>query len=155
MQEAIFHGVPVIGIPLMTDQYMVMRRAVDKQFGIMMEVENITEQSMSWALNEINNPLYKSKAKHYSILFRDQPINPLENAVFWTEYVIRHKGARNLDNPARNLSWFQKELLDVYLLAFLLIAIPLFFVLCIIECCYNWYRYREARKLLFKKDKRE
>ena len=130
----------------MTDQYMVMERAVAKQFGILMEVDNITEKSMSWALNEISNPLYKSNAQHYSELFRDQPINPLENAVFWTEYVIRHKGAPHLSNPARKLFWFQRELFDVYLFSFLLIAVPIFLVFSIIESVFKWYRSRKARK---------
>ena len=44
----------------------------------------------------LENPKYKNKVKEISILTKDQPIDPLENAVWWTEYVIRHKGAPHL-----------------------------------------------------------
>lgn len=37
----------------------------------------------------------------------------LEKAVWWTEYVIRHKGARHLRSPAVDMSLYQYLLLDV------------------------------------------
>jgi glucuronosyltransferase len=49
----------------------------------------------------------------------------LETAVYWTEYVIRHKGARHLRSAAVELTWYQYLLLDV--LSF--IALFLFFFL--------------------------
>lgn len=50
-----------------------------------------------------------------SALFRDQPETALERAVFWTEYVIRHKGAKQLRTAARKLNSFQYHNLDVVL----------------------------------------
>jgi glucuronosyltransferase len=44
---------------------------------------------------------------------RDQPLTPLEQAVYWTEYVIRHKGAPHLRSAVLDLAWYQYFLLDV------------------------------------------
>jgi glucuronosyltransferase len=53
--------------------------------------------------------------KRLSAVLNDQPQTPLERAVYWTEYVIRHKGARHLRSAAVDLSWYQYLLLDVML----------------------------------------
>jgi glucuronosyltransferase len=56
---------------------------------------------------------YQDNAQRLSALFRDQPLTPLEQAVFWTEYVIRHKGAPHMRSAALDLTWYQYYLLDV------------------------------------------
>ncbi len=43
----------------------------------------------------------------------DRPIEPLNLAVFWTEFVIRHKGAPHLRVAAHELNWIQYHSLDV------------------------------------------
>ncbi len=53
--------------------------------------------------------------------YRDQPLTPLETAVYWTEYVARHKGAPHLRSAGLDLSFFAYHSLDVF--AFLLVTI--------------------------------
>lgn len=43
----------------------------------------------------------------------DQPMTGLERAIWWTEYVIRHKGAKHLRSPALDIPSYQYFLLDV------------------------------------------
>jgi glucuronosyltransferase len=45
----------------------------------------------------------------------------LELAVFWTEYMIRHKGAPHMRSAVLDLTWYQYFLLDV--IAFLALAV--------------------------------
>ena len=55
---------------------------------------------------------------------RDQAESPLERAVWWTEYVLRHGGAKHLRSPAANMSWAQYlelELVITLLIAFLIV----------------------------------
>jgi len=56
---------------------------------------------------------YRENAKRLSRIYRDQPLTPLEQAVYWTEYVIRHKGAPHLRSAVLDLAWYQYFLLDV------------------------------------------
>lgn len=59
-----------------------------------------------------------------SKVFKDRLVPPLEEAVYWTEYVIRHRGAPQLTSAAKNLYWFQYYLIDIILfLCFLLIML--------------------------------
>ena len=44
---------------------------------------------------------------------KDRYSTPLETGVYWTEYVLRHKGAAHMASPARDLSWFQFYSYDV------------------------------------------
>ena len=46
---------------------------------------------------------------------RDDIQTPLERAVFWTEYVIRHRGAPHLRSPARDADWVRFFHLDIWL----------------------------------------
>jgi glucuronosyltransferase len=44
---------------------------------------------------------------------RDQETKPLDRAVFWIEYVIRHKGAGHLKSSMPELNFAQAHSLDV------------------------------------------
>ncbi|KAK4322958.1 hypothetical protein Pmani_006309 [Petrolisthes manimaculis] len=61
------------------------------------------------------NPQYMENMKSLSRILRDQLTTPKERAVYWTEYVIRHKGAPQLKCPAADLSWVEFLMLDVLL----------------------------------------
>lgn len=54
----------------------------------------------------------------------DRLTNPLDTALYWVEYVIRHHGAPQLRTVALELNWFQLYLVDV--MAFLLLIASIF-----------------------------
>lgn len=60
---------------------------------------------------------YTENVKHLSVLYKDREIKPIENAVYWIEYVARHRV--NLLKPV-SLQWYEYCLLDV--MAFLAMA---------------------------------
>lgn len=49
-----------------------------------------------------------------SVLIQDNPLSAMDTALYWIEYVIRHKGAPHLRSAAQDLKWYQLYLLDVY-----------------------------------------
>lgn len=65
--------------------------------------------------------------------FRDRPMTPQESVVYWTEYVLRHKGAHHLKSEALNLTWYQYMLLDVIFV----VVVSFLIVMCMI---YKTYR---------------
>nr|CAD7203160.1 unnamed protein product [Timema douglasi] len=112
--EASYHGVPILGIPCFGDQHQNILRVQESGYGLTLDLNNITETSVAWSLDElINNLRYSSNARQISQDFRDQPQTPMERAVFWTEYVLRHNGAAHMRSSALDLNWFQYFLLDV------------------------------------------
>lgn len=56
---------------------------------------------------------YKENIDKLSILFKDRPTPILDTALYWIEYVIRHKGAPHLRTVSVNLPWYQYFLLDI------------------------------------------
>jgi len=76
-----------------------------------------------------------------SAISKDEPKSSLIRALWWTEYVIRHNGAKHLRSAALGLAWYQNLLLDVVIFLFLLVAITVlvsYFILKIV------YRYLTA-----------
>ena len=70
---------------------------------------------------------YKENMMKLSRIHHDQPMRPLDTAVFWIEFVMRNKGAKHLRVQAHNLTWYY--CLDVA--AFLLSVVGLILVLLI------------------------
>lgn len=74
---------------------------------------------------------YRENAKRLSRIYMDRPMSAMDTAIFWTEYVIRHKGAAHLRPAILDLAWYQYLLLDV-LAVILLSVITVFLLVCII-----------------------
>lgn len=107
-----------------------MARAELLGWGAQVTYPNLTETSLSWALNEVlNNKKYKENVKEIAFRLTDQPQTPMDKAIFWVEYVLRHNGAYYLQSSAQYLSFIEYNNLDIYAtfvaLAFLAISIPI------------------------------
>ena len=63
---------------------------------------------------------YKKNIKELAEIIQDEPMTGLEKAIWWTEYVIRHKGAKHLRSPIIDIPFYQYHLLDV--IAFLVVV---------------------------------
>ena len=53
LQETIYHGVPVIGLPFMTDQHLNLKKAVDDGYAIKLDWKEVNEQSLTQVLHQI------------------------------------------------------------------------------------------------------
>ncbi|XP_044082152.1 UDP-glucuronosyltransferase 2B31-like isoform X5 [Neovison vison] len=136
--EAIHHGIPMVGIPLFADQHDNLAHMKAKGAAVSLDFHTLSSTDLLNALRMvINNPSYKENAMRLSKIHHDQPIKPLDRAVFWIEFVMRHKGAKHLRPASHDLTWFQYHSLDVigFLLACVAAAI---FVTT--RCCLFCYR---------------
>uniref|UniRef100_A0A667Y7C4 UDP-glucuronosyltransferase n=1 Tax=Myripristis murdjan TaxID=586833 RepID=A0A667Y7C4_9TELE len=126
--EAIYHGVPMVGIPMFADQPDNMVHMKAKGAALIMEFNFMETEDLVKALKAvINEPSYKENAMRLSRIHHDRPIKPLDEAVFWVEFTMRNKGAKHLRVQTHELTWYQYHSLDVF--AFLL-AVTLFITRC-------------------------
>ena len=44
----------------------------------------------------------------------DQPLKPIDTAIYWIEHVIRHQGAPHFRNAGLDLMWYQRHMVDAY-----------------------------------------
>ncbi|XP_073944168.1 UDP-glycosyltransferase UGT5-like [Choristoneura fumiferana] len=129
-QEAVFHGVPIVGVPIYCDQYNNLLQAQHAGMGEILRYHDINEEKFENILRTVlENDLYRVKAKEMSKRFQDRPMTALDTAMYWIEYVIRNKGANFMKNPAVNLSWYAYYMLDVFAFLLLVLAVFVFIVL--------------------------
>lgn len=95
-------------------------KQIDSQgWAVVLNYDHLNETVLSNGINEmLNNSSYKLSAQKRSRLFRDRPMSPLQTAVYWIEYVIRHDGAKHMQSAAVNLNFFQQNSLDILLVVF-------------------------------------
>lgn len=78
-----------------------------------------------------------------SSIYRDRSTTTLDKAIYWIEYVIRHKGAHHLRSAAVDLEWYQHFSLDVIaFISFTLLLLVVIFFLCTkwtINCIGTWF----------------
>uniref|UniRef100_A0A452FP65 UDP-glucuronosyltransferase n=1 Tax=Capra hircus TaxID=9925 RepID=A0A452FP65_CAPHI len=148
--EAIYHGVPMVGIPVFGDQHDNLVRMKAKGAAVEVDLQRMTSEDLLNALKAvINNPFYKENAMKLSRIHHDQPVKPLDRAVFWVEFVMRHKGAKHLRPAFHDLTWFQHHSLDV--IGFLLACVATV-VFLVTKCClFCYWKFGKTAK----KKKRE
>uniref|UniRef100_UPI003AAE2A9D UDP-glucuronosyltransferase 2B20-like n=1 Tax=Centroberyx gerrardi TaxID=166262 RepID=UPI003AAE2A9D len=132
--EAIYHGVPVLGIPLIFDQFDNMVRLKARGVGEIVEVTTLEVESLTRMLRNILDPQkrYRENMHRLSRLHHDTPLKPMDSATFWLEYVMRHKGAAHLRTESYKLPWYAYHCLDVIvvLVACALLVVMLVWVSC-------------------------
>ncbi|XP_074849985.1 UDP-glucuronosyltransferase 2A2-like isoform X2 [Carettochelys insculpta] len=146
--EAIYHGIPMIGIPIFADQPDNIAHLKAKGVAVELDLNSMQAQDLIDALNKvINTTSYKENAVKLSQIHHDQPMKPLDRAVFWIEFVMRHKGAKHLRPAAHQLTWYQYHCLDVLavLLACAAAAVCIA-VKCCWLCCKKWGRVVKKKK---------
>ncbi|KAM6178674.1 UDP-glucuronosyltransferase 1A7-like [Rhynchocyon petersi] len=135
--EGICNGVPMVMMPLFGDQMDNAKRMESRGAGITLNVLEMTSDDLANALKAvINDKSYKENIMRLSSLHKDRPVEPLDLAVFWVEFVMRHKGAPHLRPAAHDLTWYQYHSLDVigFLLAIVLVSTFVAFKCCVFGC---------------------
>ena len=104
--------------------------------GEKIQFQELSEEKLYNALQKVlNNPSYKAKVTDLGSLLNDQINKPLDRAIWWIEYLIRHPSlASHMRSPVHNLTWYQYYLLDVLALIASVVFTVLFIFYKIIRC---------------------
>ncbi|ETN65288.1 UDP-glucuronosyltransferase 2C1 [Anopheles darlingi] len=111
--ESLFHGVPLVGIPMFGDQPANLAKVEKEGWVYVLEFSDLTQQTLTRAIETVlNDGSYKENVQRLAQLYRDRPQTAMETAVFWTEYVIRHRGATHLRYPGVDMPIWERYALD-------------------------------------------
>ncbi|XP_067299698.1 UDP-glucuronosyltransferase 1A5-like isoform X3 [Pseudorasbora parva] len=147
--EGICNGVPMVMLPLFGDQGDNAQRLVARGVAEALSIFDVTSDKLLVALRKVlNDKSYKEKMTKLSAIHRDRPIEPLDLAVFWTEFVMRHKGADHLRTAAHELNWIQYHSLDV--IGFLILILVTVIFVTVKSCMFC---FRKCFKKTQKKKK--
>ncbi|KAM9788461.1 UDP-glucuronosyltransferase 2C1-like [Neosynchiropus ocellatus] len=144
IQEAIYHGVPVLGIPVFFDQYDNLLRLQRKGAARILELADFNAENFESNLREmIRQESYRQNIQRLSRLYRDQPMTPMDQAIFWVEHVIRNKGAPHLRTEAYKMPWYSYYCFDVMLLFFTALVVQVSATVAF--CQFLFCRKRETK----------
>lgn len=130
--ESMYHGVPTLFMPFFGDQHRNALRAVRSGYARKTMFVDITEETFAREISQmVDDKRYYNRAKEISTLFRDTLVNPMNESMFWMDYVVRHRGAVHLKSNAVNLSLVQYLLLDLLGA----VAVSIAVLICAVKMC--------------------
>ncbi|CAA69602.1 ecdysteroid UDP-glucosyltransferase [Lacanobia oleracea granulovirus] len=92
--EAVNSGVPMIGIPIMGDQFYNVRRYTELGIGEKVNILRLEEEGLDRKIkNLVHNKSYELNIKRLNLFISDTPVKPLRKALWFTNYVLRNKDA--------------------------------------------------------------
>ncbi|XP_065224781.1 UDP-glucosyltransferase 2-like isoform X2 [Planococcus citri] len=114
INEAIHTATPIIACAIWADQIINANILKKKEVAVELDITNVSKEDILTALNAIiNDTKYHNNMEKLSKIFKDRPKTPQQSVVYWTEYIVKHKGASHLKSISSELNWIQYLLLDV------------------------------------------
>ena len=137
MTESIYHGVPMVGLPLGLDQHSNGALVRAYQYGRTLNIHSFTEMQLFRTIRTVLNGDYGNKTKAASAILKSLPSGS-DAAVYWIEHVIKHGGG-HLRSSAVELRWWEYLMLDMIGIAVLVAIFVIIIVGLVVECCYNTF----------------
>jgi glucuronosyltransferase len=144
-QEALFHNVPLVGVPISNDQKPNLLRAQRHGYAIMLSLQTMTKEDLKSAINKAmtDEDMRASIKKMHDLFTDEQDESPVERGVRAVEYVIKHNGADFLKPTATmSMAWYEQRGFDIFIFVVLVVSLSCFITLklcccCIRRCCYK------------------
>ncbi|XP_066568291.1 UDP-glucuronosyltransferase 3A1 [Amia ocellicauda] len=111
--EAVYHAVPVLGIPLFGDQFDNMVKAEAKGLGLALSPTDLRRDVFTSIIKRLIGD--KSSALALSRIHQSHPLPPGQRLVRWVEHILQSGGGRHLHTRCLLQPWYQRWLLDVWL----------------------------------------
>ena len=90
------------------------------------------------AINKaLNDENVKDNLKKMHDLFVDKRDHPIDTALWWVEYVIRHGGTDFLKPHSLDLPWYQYHLLDIIAFILMMSVLGTFLVVKLSIKCFH------------------
>ncbi|XP_046660641.1 UDP-glucosyltransferase 2-like isoform X1 [Homalodisca vitripennis] len=116
--------------------------------GVKLDFATISEDTVYKAVTTVlNDRRYKDNAEMISRIVRDQPMSPIDSAVYWIEYVLRHRDTQHLRPASAVQPWYQLWLLDVVAAVLVFICLTFLILYKIIKWFVNSLRGRPIPKV--------
>ena len=112
--EALYHGVPILAIPVMVDQLGKSREVVERGFGLRVDVAHLAEEFPAALHEMLSNESYLKAIRRASAIVRSRT-KPAVRAVAAIEHVIRFGSQHLRPHRAYELSYWQFYMGDIFL----------------------------------------
>ncbi|CAD5126513.1 DgyrCDS14623 [Dimorphilus gyrociliatus] len=142
--EAMYHGTPVLVIPLPSD---AMDNSVRLKRHGMLEILPFSKKGVSsfydYILKMVRGTSYLESAKRVSSLLNSQKPKPLEKAVYWIEYILKFGGS-HLRHSAMDMPIYKLYNLDLLTIALILCFLTIWVMkkifIFFLRKCFNFFK---------------
>lgn len=132
--EALYHGVPMVSIPFFADQNRNAQRAVLSRVAERLELKHLSTENILDVIQKVfRSTYYRERIRFRSSLVKDTFVKPLDNAIWWIEWLMRHPDKNYLRSPVLQLGQFKSNLYDLIGILFILTIILTVFITK--RCC--------------------
>jgi glucuronosyltransferase len=134
LHETLWWGKPTVAIPFVADQHRNTYKAVNSGFAIKINFQKLNIKIFKSTILEVfENPIYRNNVRKISERFRDQKEKPLERAVWWCEFLIRHPNPDHLRAQDVTLGLLGSLLPDIQLIILVVFVGILFSIYTLIK----------------------
>lgn len=133
IEEAIDRAVPMLVFPFFGNQGVNAMKIHKFNIGLVADIHSLNEQVLRQLIDEvIYGQQYRENILKLQNVIHDVPMKPVEKAVWWIEYTVRHNGTKHFRYRGRDVPFYKKYMLDfvaiavVYLLVLFAICKKLF-----------------------------
>ncbi len=141
-QESVYHGVPMVVIPMLGEHFRQANLVEYKKLGVAVEWKSINtnDKVLQNAINKVlNNKVYEENSQRLSTIMKDRKQSPSQEGADWIEYALRHDGAPHLISEAMDLPQYKLHMFDVFLFLVVVICLVVYALLrlccCIFRAC--------------------
>lgn len=135
--ETIYHGVPVISIPIGIDQPFQAAFMTSRNFGTRLNLRDFTVEELVDNIKLVTeNPKYRENIQHASAILKDKPQNASVRASFMMDHVVKY-GSEHLKSAAFKLNLLQFYMVDVFLFLVGVIVVAFVLIAVVLCCCYK------------------
>ncbi|XP_070132936.1 UDP-glycosyltransferase UGT5-like [Drosophila bipectinata] len=134
--ESQYHGKPMLAIPFFGDQPGNAGVLVKSGYGLSLSSLDLNEENFRSSIVRIlEDPSFTNNVKAFSDLYRDRPLTAQETVIYWTEYVLRHRGAPHLQSPVVHMSFIAYHNIDIYIILILILSIVVVLTKFVFKLC--------------------
>ncbi|CAH2090412.1 unnamed protein product [Euphydryas editha] len=110
--EAIYHGVPMVAMPIFGDQPSNAAAVEESGLGVQIQLNELTKTKLIEKFRTVLDPSFRERVKILSKAWHDRPISAMDSAIYWTEYAARHNNF-TFRSAAADVPLYQYLCLDV------------------------------------------
>ncbi|XP_068619001.1 UDP-glucosyltransferase 2-like [Battus philenor] len=143
LEEAIFYEVPIIGFPILKSKKVFINGVTKYGAGEIVDPYYLEKDELKATITSVAvNEKYKKAMSKLKNMAYDPYLSGPNKAVWWTEYVLRHGGARFLRSPSVGISFFKYYLLDIVTVLLVISSIIIFVTYMTVRCLIKHLRRR-------------
>ncbi|CAC5399672.1 UGT [Mytilus coruscus] len=144
--EALYHGIPMIGFPIVHDQGANAAMIEDKGYGISMDILKFSVDELVKTIEKVAfNKTFISNIKVASEIFHSRPQTPSQRAAYWIDLVIKY-GKQHFRPSSLDMPWYSYYMFDIYLFFTVGLVLGFYCFKLFLKFCYLIFRRKQNVK---------